>query len=350
MVADTILFKLIRDYLMLYLPKMRECSDHTIRSYRKAINSLLEFVKTEKKVGLADITLFMLNAETIVRYLESLEEGGNSESTRGLRLACIKAFFAYAADVEPAAVVNFNEISKIKVKAGDKRQIVDYLSEPAVKVLLEQPDPTTLKGLRDRFFLLLMYDTAARLQEIRGLRLCDIAWGKTTNVILCGKGDKIRNIPLMLPTVEHLKNYLGVFHPDCIVGKESYSESPLFYVEQNNRRNPISDSGARKLVREYGKAARTDCPEIPKIVHPHLLRHSRAMHLYQHGMDITLVQQWLGHAQLETTYVYAYADTEHKRKAIEKSTAANNPLRSKKSTARYSVSDEDTLKRLYGLA
>ena len=74
------------------------------------------------------------------------------------------------------------------------------------------------------------------------------------------------------------------------------------------------------------------------------------MHLYQHGMDITLVQQWLGHAQLETTYIYAYADTELKRKAIEKSTSANNPLRSKKSTARYSVSDEDTLKRLYGLA
>ena len=74
------------------------------------------------------------------------------------------------------------------------------------------------------------------------------------------------------------------------------------------------------------------------------------MHLYQHGMDLSLLQQWLGHAQIETTYVYAYADTEHKRKAIEKATAANNPLRFKNSAKRFTVTDEQTLKQLYGLA
>jgi len=74
------------------------------------------------------------------------------------------------------------------------------------------------------------------------------------------------------------------------------------------------------------------------------------MHLYQHGMDMELIQQWLGHAHIETTqFFYTYADTEHKRKAIEKSTAANNPLRSKKSTNRFTITDEQTLKRLYGL-
>lgn len=199
-------------------------------------------------------------------------------------------------------------------------------------------------------FLLLMYDTGARLQEMRRLRLCDIAWGKTVSLTLHGKGDKVRTVPLMQPTVQHLKNYLNMFHLGSLTDGEHYSAVPLFYIEQRQRREPFSDSMARKLVRSYGEAAKAVCPELPDIVHPHLLRHSRAMHLYQHGMDLTLIQQWLGHAQLETTYVYAYADTEHKRKAMEKSTAAGNPLRGKRSSERFCVTDEETLKHLYGLA
>jgi len=208
----------------------------------------------------------------------------------------------------------------------------------------------TEKGLRDQFFLLFMYDTGARLQEIRTLTLRDITWGKEVSVTLHGKGSKVRVVPLMKPTAEHLENYLKVFHPEYNRKENSYVDLPLFYVVQHGRRQPISDSAARKLVRSYGDKAKLICPELPDIVHPHLIRHSRAMHLYQRGMDLTLVQQWLGHAQIETTQIYAYADTEHKRKAIEKSTAVNNPLRSKRSASRFTVTDEQTLKQLYGLA
>ena len=89
--------------------------------------------------------------------------------------------------------------------------------------------------------------------------------------------------------------------------------------------------------------------KFPSNVYPHLLRHSRAMHLYQEGMDLTLVSQWLGHSQLETTQIYAHADTEHKRKAIEAATPQDNPLYSKLNSARYTVTDEETLKKLTGL-
>lgn len=297
MVADRILFDLIRDYFLFYLPKVRDCSQHTLR----------------------------------------------------LRLTCIKAFFSYTADVEPTAVIHADEISKVTVGKCPTQQIVDYLTEPAVKALLEQPDPLTKKGMCDRLFMLLLYDAGARLQEIRGLRLRDITWGKTVNLTLYGKGGKIRTVPIMQPTSEHLKNYLNIFHPSGTENSNRYSEATLFYVEQHQRQEPFSDSMVRKLVRSYGQAAKAICPELPDIVHPHLLRHSRAMHLYQHGMDLTLIQQWLGHSQLKTTYIYAYADTEHKRIAMEKSTTAGNPLRSKHSSERYSVTDEDTLRQLYGL-
>lgn len=349
MVADTILFRLFRDYFTLYLPKMRECSKHTIRSYRKALNSLLDFVKAEQEIELSKITLNMLTDKMIVKYLESLEENGNSASTQALRLTCIKAFFSYAADVEPTAVFNAGKIAKVDVGKKAKNKLIKYLTESAIKVLLEQPDPTTEKGLRDQFFILLMYDTGARLQELRSLNLRDITWNKEVSVALHRKGGKVRIVPLMKPTVEHLNNYLKVFHSEYSRKENAYADAPLFYVVQHGRVNPISDSAARKLVRNYGEMAKPHCPELPVIVHPHLLRHSRAMHLYQHGMDLTLVQQWLGHAQIETTQVYAYADTEHKRKAIEKSTAVSNPLRSKSSTNRFIINDEQTLKRLYGL-
>jgi integrase/recombinase XerD len=80
-----------------------------------------------------------------------------------------------------------------------------------------------------------------------------------------------------------------------------------------------------------------------------LLSHSRAMHLYQHGMDLTLISQWLGHAQLDTTLIYAHADTEQKRKAIEQATPPDSPLKNHLNAEKYQVTDDDLLKRLYGL-
>ena len=345
MVKDKILFELIRQYFTFYLPKVRKSSKHTLRSYRTAINSFLDFVKAERRIELSEITLAMLDAKALTVYLESLEKSGKAMSTSHLRLTCIQAFFSYAADVEPTAVIYADEISEVSVGNIATQKLVDHLTEPAVKALLEQPDPLTKKGMRDRLFILMMYDAAARLQEMRSLRLCDITWGKTVSLVLHGKGDKIRTVPLMQPTAQHLKNYLSVFHPD----HDNYSDAPLFYTEQHQRRKAFSDSIARKLVRDYGEAAKMTCPELPDVVHPHLLRHSRAMHLYQHGMDLTLLQQWLGHAQIKTTHIYAYADTEHKRKAMEKSTAANNPLRGKHSSERFTVSNEEKLRQLYGL-
>ena len=118
----------------------------------------------------------------------------------------------------------------------------------------------------------------------------------------------------------------------------------------NSAIHPLTDRRIRDIVKEYGAAARKKCWDAPENVFPHLWRHSRAMHLYQNGMDLTLVSQWLGHAQLETTRIYAHADTEHKRIAIEKATQPNNPLKAKPSPPRFTVTDDETLRRLSGLA
>jgi site-specific recombinase XerD len=193
--------------------------------------------------------------------------------------------------------------------------------------------------------MLLMYDLGGRLAEMRSLKLCDIVWDRKVHAKLFGKGSKERSSPITDTVVAELKDYLKEFHPNA----DKYSGEHLFYVEQRGQHFQLSDSLVRKFVREYGELAKQSCGEIPDIVHPHMLRHSRAMHLYQKGNDLALIQQWLGHVNLETTLVYAYADTEHKRKALEASIDSSSPLAKRRNAERYTLSDDDTVRKLYGL-
>jgi len=344
--GNSTLFKLIHDYLKVYLPKQRKLSHNTIRSYREALELLVDFVKAQKNIPLQDVTFEMLTAETVTAYLAYLEdERGCSVATRNNRLAAVRAFLEYAADRDVTTAFVLNDMKKVPVKKPNKVEAIHYMSMAAITAIVEQTDATSPKGLRDRVFMILMYDTGARIQEMIDIKICDLRLGKTSTVMLHGKGSKIRSVPLMDKTVQHLHKYISVFHDDV----PSASEVPLFYSEIHGRRNALSDRRIRYLLKDYGSKARAVCPEVPENVHPHLWRHSRAMHLYQQGMDLTLVSQWLGHAQLETTQVYAFADTEHKRKAIAAATPKDNPLNTKLSPGRFTVSDEETLKRLTGL-
>jgi site-specific recombinase XerD len=190
-----------------------------------------------------------------------------------------------------------------------------------------------------------MYDTGARVQEVIDISVSDLRFGKTPTVTLHGKGDKIRSVPLSEKTVDNLRLHLDI----CQVGSTQSHSIPLFFSTIGGVRKPLSLRRVRDMIKDYGVLARTRCAEVPENVYPHLLRHSRAMHLYQHGMDLTLVSQWLGHANLDTTLVYAHADTEQKRRAIAAATSDGKKSPANISPARFKVSDEDTLKRLSGL-
>jgi len=344
-IIDTELFSLIHDFFKDYLPGQRHCSEHTIRAYRSSLDSLLEHVMAEKQTGLSQITFEMIDSKMIISYLDSVEEGGCSISTRNHRLKCIRSFFDYAAKFNAATVIYLLEIQKVPMKNHEKPDVVDYMSETAITVLLEQPDTSTRKGFRDCFFMMLIYDSAARVQEMLNIRLKDIKLDKTPTVTLYGKGSKIRTVPIMKQTAEYCAAYLKMFHPD----EPGYSESHLFYTVIHGLQKPLDSSTVRRFMYSYGDSARNVCTEIPAKVHPHLFRHSRAMHLYRHGMDLSLISQWLGHAQIETTLIYAHADTEQKRIAIEKATAEGSPLREVLQSERFIVSDVDVLKKLYGL-
>ena len=338
-------YQMTQGFFLVYLPGQRNSSEHTIRAYQKSVDQLAEFVAECRNVSLWDVDFPLIDSTVLVDFLDSLEESGNSVATRNQRLKGIRAFYSYAAMMRPVLMNYRAEIYKVPLKAETTEQTVGYLSENATKALLEMPDAGTKKGIRDRFLLVFLYDSAARVQETVDVRLRDIRPGKTPVVILHGKGDKVRTVPLMEKTMEHFEQYRKVFHPD----EGPYSDRPLFYTKRCGSENSISESSIRKLLGQYGRMLKESVPEIEGSVHPHLMRHSRAMHLYQHGMDLTLISQWLGHANLETTLIYAHADTEHKREAIARATMPDNPLAGKLNADRYTITDEDTIKKLYGL-
>jgi site-specific recombinase XerD len=231
----------------------------------------------------------------------------------------------------------------MKCRSLDRFAHIDYMSEKAVQAILQCPNPRTKLGLRDQFAMILLYDTGARIQELLDIRLCDLKLGSTPEATLHGKGNKTRRVPLMANTVQHLKNYMQVYHK----GEHWESEQLLFYTEHKGERTPVCADTMRKRIQKYAGAARQMCTEVPERVNPHLWRHSRAMHLYQHGMDLSLVSQWLGHSNIETTRIYAYADTETTREAIVR--AMQGSPESSGTAEKYTVTDESLLRLLYGL-
>ena len=343
-VKDAQLFMLIRNFLEIYLPTYRHAGENTVKSYRTGLNQYLDYVSSKKQISRFAVTGAMFSYDMVTEYLHWLAVDRKvSSATCNNRLAVIRAFISYASACKPEYIDLKSRLSQIKGKKNDQFGKVDYMSEAAVKALMEAPDVSTTAGLTDQFMMVMLYDTGARIQEILSLRLCDLKIDKTPTAIIHGKGGKTRIVPLMPETVKHLKKYLSVLHPD----EHMHSESYLFFTRHKGQKVQMCDDTARYRIQRYAAAAKENCPDVPDNPHPHMWRHTRAMHLYQHGMDLERISQWLGHSQLETTLIYAHSDTEDKRKAI--AAALGDGVTGQLNNAPYTVDDEEILRKLYGL-
>jgi site-specific recombinase XerD len=166
--------------------------------------------------------------------------------------------------------------------------------------------------MRNRFYMILMYDTAGRCQELLDLKLKDfVISGSKPYVYLTGKNSRQRSVPLLPKTVGHYEHYLAAFHPE-----PNSPDDYVFYTVSHNQRHQMSEDNVEAFMKKYGEQARKGCHEVPLRVHPHQLRHTRAMHLYRSGWPLPFVSELLGHAKITTTNIYAYADTEMKRNAL----------------------------------
>ena len=343
---DDALYPTIRDYLRVHLAKLRNLSEHTVRSYANALTEFVEYVSRQRRIPMRSVAFADFTKRSVCDFLDHLEnERKRSVATRNLRLNAIRGFLCYAASCDVSAVAIRNDVATVPFKKPRQSGIVQHMTTKAVSAIFTAVDMKSQRGFRDLCLLAMLYDTGARVQELLDIRLADVDLGKSPTVMLRGKGRKTRVVPMSVRMASLLREYVSRAH--C--GKTRDSEDNLFFTVRNGYPTRMTEDNVRHLARHYGTMARKCCKEVPKNVHPHLFRHSRAMHLYEHGMDLMLVSQWLGHAQFKTTLIYARADPEMKRKAIERATAKDARLRDLIKPKRMKVDDDNLLKRLYGL-
>ena len=186
---------------------------------------------------------------------------------------------------------------------------VNHLTAGQTRRLLAQPDRSTRRGRRDATLLATLYDTAARVQELADLTVRDIRVEPPALAVLTGKGRKIRHVPLGGNTAALLAAYLA----EHGLNKPGHDDHPLF---ANQHGSKLSRGGIAWIIGKY--QAQAGEPALSSAdISPHVLRHSRAMHLYEAGVPLPYIRDILGHIELATTEIYARASTEAKRKALE---------------------------------
>ncbi|MEJ8767835.1 site-specific integrase [Oceanobacillus sp. HCA-5259] len=299
-------------FLTKYLPGEAGASKNTIESYRDTYVLFLRFLNKEKKITADSLTLNMITKSIVVEYLDWTEKVRQcSTSTRNVRLAALHSFFKYLQYEHPDNIKEWQKILSIPVKKAEKNTI-NYLTLDGIKLLLEMPNLNTQAGRRDLALLTTIYETGARVQEIIDLTPSMVRFEKPYTIKLIGKGNKARIVPIMEPTVQILKAYME--EQDLL--RSSANLYPLFF---NKRKEKLTRAGVNYVLAKYKELARKeDMTLVPEVFTCHCLRHSKAMHLLQAGVNLVYIRDILGHSSVQTTEIYAKADSKQKREAIEK--------------------------------
>ena len=308
----------LSEYLSKYLPGNLGLSSNTIMSYRDTFSLLLRFCHEHLKIPVERLTLDHLNKKTIQDFLSHIEcERKCCVTTINQRLAAIHAFFRYLQIEAPDKLYSCQQVLSIKFKKSPQNSFIEHISLDGMQAILTEPDLNTLDGRRDLTLLTVMYDTGGRVSEIVDLSVRDVRIDNPATVKLLGKGSKARIVPLMSQTKELLALYLK---EQRLTTAEVQSQ-PLFF---NRSHKKLTRAGMTYILNKYVDLARLKSPNLlANKITPHVFRHSKAMHLLQNGINLVYIRDLLGHSDISTTEIYARADAEMKRKALE--SAYKNP-------------------------
>ena len=313
MKADDLLAHGLRSFFEDHLRIQRNLSPLTVLAYRDVVKLFLTFAAHHRRLPVAALGLEHLDAETVLAFLEHLEQQrGACITTRNHRLAALHSLYRHLAGLDPQYFHHCQRVLAIPFKRAASRP-VEYLTQEEMAALLDQPDRRTAAGQRDYVLLSLLYNTGCRVQEILDLRPCDLSLDRPYQARILGKGQKERICPLWPQTAALVKDWLGRR------GIPRTHQIPLF---MNQRGQPLTRFGVRYRLRVYRRTAQQAAPSLDKKrLHPHVLRHTTAMHLLQAGVEMHVVSRIMGHAHLTTTNRYAEADLQMKRRAIEAATS-----------------------------
>jgi integrase/recombinase XerD len=262
----------------------RRLARHTLESYARDLSALAAY------------------ADAVGRPIErldraSLEEFVRRQMTRGLAPRSVARAVAAVRGYYRFLVLD----RRLERSPADDLQpprawpaLPKFLSLDEVDRLIAQPDVATPRGLRDRAMIELLYATGLRVSELVGIRAIDLHADE--HYLTCvGKGSKERIVPIGDQASEWIARYQSTARRELLKGRTT---SRLFV---NMRGGPLSRVGFWKILKLYGRAA-----GLPRMISPHVLRHSFATHLLERGADLRAIQLMLGHADLSTTQIYTH--------------------------------------------
>jgi site-specific recombinase XerD len=264
------------------------------------------------KVPVERLTFRHLNKGVLVGFLDWLQKERHcSDATRNQRLAALSSFIKYAQYMSPDHLYDCHQILSIPIKKTVNKGI-DYLTIDGIKLLLQQPNTQKNKGIRDLTLLSLMYESAARVQEIIDLTPESLfIVNKPYRVILYGKGDKRRTVPLPDGEVELLRKYI-VQNGSL---KRENVQKPLFPNAQGQK---MTRNGVNNILMKYVKMAREiNSSLIPDHISCHAMRHSKAMWLLESNVQLIHIRDFLGHKSVLTTEIYARTNPKYTFEAVK---------------------------------
>ncbi len=294
----------VTNYFKEYLPKVKSYSSNTIKSYKETIIQLINYFENNK-IDYSKID--NINYDAINNFLLYLENENNlSISSRNQRLSAIHSLFKYIQKRELSYFDKCSQILSIEYKKTPVT-IVSYMSMDEIKILLSIPNIKNNNEFKHLIILTLLYETGARVSELINIKLEDINF-VNKYIILYGKGNKTRTVPISKDVLSILDNYIKRFN---IIDKNSY----LLGSKYSDK---ISRFGVQYIIDNYIKKAKDIYPNYyNQKITPHSFRHSKAMHLLEAGVNLIYIRDILGHKSITTTEIYAKTNPEIKRKAIE---------------------------------
>ena len=304
--------KYLSRYLSSYLPHERNVSPNTIAAYRDSFVVFINYMKDEKHIKVDNLTLDSITKENVISFLNWLiDSKGCNISTRNCRLAAIHSFISYLQYEKVEKLNEWQSILSIKDMKKESN-VPNYMTVDGIKLLLAQPDIEDYCGLRHLAILALMYDTGCRVQELIDLTVDSLRIQTEPYTIrIYGKGRKTRIVPMVRNQIVFLQKYMNRYGLD----EDKCRSHPLFF---NNRGEKITRTGVTYILKKYADMARQITPSlISERISCHSLRHSKAMHLLQAGVNLIWIRDLLGHTTIQTTEVYARTDSKQKRVALE---------------------------------
>lgn len=287
--------KLISAYTE-FLTTEKHASLNTVTSYERDLRFFSEFLG-----GIGISSFDSVNKTSIMSYVYEMQKANKSSSTISRNIASIRSFYNH---FNETGIFKSNPLKGFESPKVEKK-MPGILSVNEVSALLEQPDIKTVKGIRDKAMLELLYATGIRVTELISIKKDDV--DLELEYIKCGEGAKIRIIPIGSKAVAAIKNYLLVARDKL---SDSLNEEILFL---NTKGMPMTRQGFWKIIKSYTSKA-----GISSAITPHTLRHSFAAHLIENGADVQSVQEMLGHSDISTTLVYVRMNNDRLKNVYSK--------------------------------